>query len=153
MGRLTPCAARTATLTPKARLCRHPATELKRNSFRDLAARDLLQIFSTRGIDVMRRTWNANEWSKAWKWRYVCFVSTGEKKKETMKQWGAINRWDYSRVCMPRVSHNRRKYDVNLTATTVAHRLSLQLSTSWVCANRESGLVMFFPIHVVFPPW
>lgn len=54
---------------------------------------------------------------------------------------------DYSRACMPRVSRNRRKYAVNLTATTVAHHLSLERvrlsSGRRLCANRESSLVTF----------
>ena len=152
MGRLTPCAARTATLTPPLQTPGNRAqAKFISRSRRSRLTSDFLDASN----------WcNAANVKRECVFESVCmemeirvFRFHGEKKKETMKQWGAINRWDYSRVCMPRVSHNRRKYDVNLTATTVAHRLSLQLSTSWVCANRESGLVTFFPIHVVFPPW
>lgn len=79
-----------------------------------------------------------------------CVSFPREKRNETMRVgYKSMGDRDYSRVCMPRVSHNRRKYAVNLTATIVAHHLSLErvrFSTSTgrrVCANRESSLVTF----------
>lgn len=137
----------------------NPPTELKRNHF-EISPRDLLQIFSTRGGNARNRC-NArivrtgdtrNVLKACMEIRRVegCVSFPREKRNETMRVgYKSVGDRDYSRVCMPRVSHNRRKYAVNLTATIVAHHLSLErvrFSTSTgrrVCANRESSLVTF----------
>lgn len=75
----------------------------------------------------------------------MCLVSAGKKEQWTTNEtmtvgYESVRDRDYSRACMPRVSRNRRKYAVNLTATTVAHHLSLERVrlSSWAQTMRKS---------------